>query len=106
MTSVPRLVDDAGAHVGHAHDEQVGEHQPEEELAGFQPERVAPVAITSPMTTGTELTDARAASSARRGEVGTTTVNSTTQTATQERPSMPRCVSSPTGSANSAAAMA
>ena len=36
--------------------------------------------------TGTELTEASAASSARRGEVGTTTVNSTTQTATHESP--------------------
>ena len=25
-------VDDARTHVGHAHDEQVGEHEPEEEL--------------------------------------------------------------------------
>ena len=40
----------------------------------------------SPMRTGTELTDARAATIARRGEVGTTTVNSTTHTATHESP--------------------
>jgi hypothetical protein len=56
--------------------------------------------------TGTELTDARAANTARRGEVGATTVKSTIQTATHESPSMPRCISSPIGSANSAAAMA
>ena len=43
----------------------------------------------SPMMTGTELTEASAASTARRGEVGTTTVNSTTQTATQESPRYP-----------------
>lgn len=60
----------------------------------------------SPTTTGTALTEARAAISARRGGVGTTTVNSTTQTATQESPNMPRCVSSAIGSANSAAAIA
>ena len=45
----------------------------------------------SPMTTGTELTDASAANTARRGDVGTTTVNSTTQTATQDSPRKPRC---------------
>jgi hypothetical protein len=44
------------------------------------------VAIRIPTTTATELSEARAASSARRGEVGTTIVNSTTHTATQERP--------------------
>ena len=65
-----------------------------------------PDAIMSPMTPGTALTDARAANTARRGEVGTTTVNSTTQTATQESPNQPRWVSSARGSPNSAAAMA
>jgi hypothetical protein len=50
---------------------------------------VTPVAIMNPMITGTELTEARAASTARRGEVGTTTVNRTVHTATQERPIMP-----------------
>ena len=60
----------------------------------------------SPMTTGTELTDARAANTARSGEVGTTTVNSTIHTATHESPSMPRCISNTIGSANSAAAIA
>jgi hypothetical protein len=67
---------------------------------------VVPDAIISPMMTGTELTDVRAASTARRGGVGTTTVNSTTQTATQESPRKPRCISSDSGSPNSAAAMA
>ena len=60
----------------------------------------------SPMRTGTELTDARAANTARRGGVGTTTVNSTIHTATHESPIMPWCISSIIGSANSAAAMA
>ena len=56
--------------------------------------------------TGTELTDARAVSTARRGVVGTTTVNSTTQTATQESPRKPWCISRPIGSPNSAPAIA
>lgn len=60
----------------------------------------------SPMTTGTELTEASAAATARRGVVGTTTVNNTTQTATHDSPIWPRWVSSPIGSPNSAAAMA
>ncbi len=60
----------------------------------------------SPMTMGTELTEARAANNARRGAVGTTTVNSTTHTATHESPTWPPCISSPIGSANSPAAMA
>ncbi len=58
------------------------------------------------MMTGTELTEARAANTARRGGVGTTTVNSTIHTATHESPIMPRLISSAIGSANSAAAMA
>ena len=45
-----------------------------------------------PITTGIELTDASAVSSARRGVVGTTTVNNTTQTATQDKPRNPRCI--------------
>ena len=57
------------------------------------------------MMTGTALTEARAASSARRGEVGTTTVKSRTQTATQERPRR-RVLREPCRVANSAAAMA
>ena len=66
---------------------------------------MAPDAIMNPMTTGTELTEASAASTARRGEVGTTTVTSRTHTATQESPIIPWWVSSPIGSANSAATM-
>ena len=85
-----QAVDHAGADIGHAHHEQIGKHQPEEELQRVQPERGARRRrIVSPMMTGTELTDARAASSARRGRVGTTTVNSTTHTATQDRPKYP-----------------
>ena len=39
-----------------------------------------------PMTTGTELTDASVTSSALSGRAGITTVKSSVQTATQERP--------------------
>jgi hypothetical protein len=67
---------------------------------------VTPDDIRSPMTTGTALTEASAAPSARRGAVGTTTVNNTTQIATHERPRYPWWLSSPDGSPNSAAAMA
>ena len=34
-----QLVDHAGADIGHAHDEEVGEHQPEEELGRIDPDR-------------------------------------------------------------------
>jgi hypothetical protein len=83
-----------------------GNTRPKKNCSGSRRAVVEPVPSTSPMTTGTELTDASAASSARRGVVGTTTVNNTTHTATQERPSMPRWFSIAAGSANSAAAMA
>ena len=56
---------------------------------------VAPMAISSADDDETELTEASAARSARRGEVGTTMVNSTTQTATQESPRNPWCTSRP-----------
>ena len=45
------------------------------------------VAIAIAITTGTALTEASAATTARRGGVGTTTVNSSVHTATQESPS-------------------
>ena len=66
---------------------------------------MGPYAIMSPTITGTELTVASAATSARRGRVGTTTVNSTVHTATHESPSTRPRMSSPIGSVNSAAAM-
>jgi len=47
---------------------------------------VVPDARCNPMMTETELTDTSAATSARRGAVGTTIVNRTTQTATQDNP--------------------
>ena len=56
------------------------------------------------MTTGTAVTEASAASTARRGVVGTTTVKSTVQTATHDSPNC-HGQSSPVGSRNSAAAM-
>ena len=44
------------------------------------------VVIPTPIITGTELTEASAATSARRGRVGTTTVKQRTQTETHDRP--------------------
>ena len=52
---------------------------------------MAPDTIMSRMITGTALTEASAASRARRGAVGKTTVNSTTHTATQDSPTSSRC---------------
>src|SRR5256884_5484979 len=62
-----------------------GNTSPKKNCAGSSLNDVMPDAIMSPMTTGTELTDARAANTARRGGVGTTTVNRTIHTATHER---------------------
>jgi hypothetical protein len=55
--------------------------------------------------TGTALTEAKAAASARRGFVGTTTVKSAVHTATQESPVQLPFTASADGSRNSAAAM-
>ena len=63
-----------------------------------------PYAITRLASTGTELTVTRAARSARRGRVGTTTVNSTVHTATHESPAA-RAWRSTSGSVYSATAM-
>src|SRR5215475_9430386 len=62
-------------------------------------------AITKPVTIGTELTEAKLAMTVRRGELGTTTVNSRVHTATQDRPTHRALKSSAVGSKNSAAAM-
>jgi hypothetical protein len=63
------------------------------------------VAIMSPMTTGTALTEASAAIAARRGSDGTTTVNSTVHTATQECPITRSCDTRSSPVVNSATAI-
>ena len=65
-----------------------------------------PDAIMSPMMTGTEPTDARAASNARRGAVRMTTGEWHDHPATHESPNVAASISSPIGSPNPAAAMA
>ena len=65
-----------------------------------------PAAIADPITTGTALTEPRAAAKARDGFVGTTIVKSTVHTATQESPVQPDgFLASDPGSRNSALAM-
>ena len=88
-------VDDAGADVGHDHDEQVGEHEPEEELQRIRAERRgARRHRDADRRPAPQLTEASAATTARRGGVGTTTVNSSVHTATHESPSQRMFMSS------------
>ena len=98
-------VDDACTHVGHDHDEQVGEHEREKKLQRAGLNEMGKAVISNQMTTGTELTEASAAITARRGGVGMTTVNNSVHTATQESPNQRTSGLNPAGSRNSAAAM-
>ena len=74
------------AEVGHAHDDEIGEHEANKELRWFDAQGGRPGRQVQSNDDGVELTDTSAATSARRGAVGTTIVNRTTQTATQDNP--------------------
>ena len=59
-----------------------GKTSPKKNSSGRTVDWTVPAASPSPRTTGTELTDASDATTARRGGVGTTTVNSSVHAAT------------------------
>src|SRR5688572_32952414 len=82
-----------------------GKTRPKKNWRGLGRKKTISAAIPIPKTTGTALTDASAATRARRGGVGTTKVKRTVHTATHESPRNGTTVAlGPCGLRNSAAA--